>query len=42
MGATNRFSEATWEPQMAFLKPPEKYTDFQEALEKQFVAPIRL
>jgi hypothetical protein len=31
MGAENRFSEATWELQMAFLKPPEKctYTDFQ-------------
>jgi hypothetical protein len=23
MGATNRFSEAAWELQMAFLKPPE-------------------
>jgi hypothetical protein len=22
MGATNRFSEAAWELQMAFLKPP--------------------
>jgi hypothetical protein len=24
MGATNRLSEAAWEPQMAFLKPPEE------------------
>jgi hypothetical protein len=26
MGATDRFSEATWELQMAFLKPPEECT----------------
>jgi hypothetical protein len=24
MGGTNRFSEAAWELQMAFLKPPEE------------------
>jgi hypothetical protein len=44
MGATNMFSEAAWELQMAFIKPLEKctYTDFQEAFEKQFVAPMRL
>jgi hypothetical protein len=42
MGATNRFSEAAWELQMSFLKPPEKCTDFQEALEKQFASPMRL
>jgi hypothetical protein len=26
MGATNRFSEAAWELQMAFPKPPEECT----------------
>jgi hypothetical protein len=26
MGATNRFSEAAWELQMALLKPPEECT----------------
>jgi hypothetical protein len=26
MGATNRFSEAAWEIQMAFLKPLEECT----------------
>jgi hypothetical protein len=39
---TNRFFDAAWELRMAFLKPPEEYTDFQEALEKQFVAPMLL
>jgi hypothetical protein len=32
MGAINRFSEASW----------GVYADFQEALEKQFVAPVQL
>jgi hypothetical protein len=48
----NCFSKATWELQTgflelhglqaAFLKPPEECTDFQVALEKQFIAPMRL
>jgi hypothetical protein len=34
MGATNRFSEAAWELQMAFLKPPEKCTQISRRLKK--------
>jgi hypothetical protein len=32
MGATNRFSKAAWELQMAFLKPPEKCTQISRRL----------
>jgi hypothetical protein len=43
MGATNRFSEAAWELQMAFLKPSEEWTQISvEALEKQCAAPMQL
>ncbi len=42
MGATNRFSEAAWELQMAFLKPPEKCTQisggFRKAIWGSFAA----
>jgi hypothetical protein len=34
MGATNRFSEAAWELQMAFLKPPEECTQFPGGFRK--------
>jgi hypothetical protein len=32
MGAANRFSEAAWELQMAFLKPPEECTQISRRL----------
>jgi hypothetical protein len=32
MGATNRFSEAAWELQVAFLKPPEEYAQISRRL----------
>jgi hypothetical protein len=32
MGDTNRFSEAAWELQMAYLKPPEKYIQISRRL----------
>jgi hypothetical protein len=32
LGATDRFSEATWELQMAFLKPPEECTQISRRL----------
>jgi hypothetical protein len=32
MGATNRFSEAAWEIQMAFLKHPENCTQISRRL----------
>jgi hypothetical protein len=32
MGATNRFSEATWELQIAFLKPPEECAQISRRL----------
>jgi hypothetical protein len=35
MGATNRFSEAAWELQMAFLKPPEECTQFPGGFRKE-------
>jgi hypothetical protein len=34
MGATNRFSEASWELRMAFLKPPEECTQFPGGFRK--------
>jgi hypothetical protein len=34
MGAKNRFSEAKWELQMAFLKPPEECTRFPRGFRK--------
>jgi hypothetical protein len=34
MGATNRFSKAAWELQMAFLKPPEECTQISRRLLK--------
>jgi hypothetical protein len=38
MGATNRFSGAHMRATDSFSKAPEEYTDFQEVVEKQFVA----
>jgi hypothetical protein len=35
MGATNRFSEAAWELQMALLKPPEECTQISRRLWKR-------
>jgi hypothetical protein len=32
MGATKRFSEAAWELQIAFLKPPEDCTQISRRL----------
>jgi hypothetical protein len=34
MGATNRFPEATWELQMAFLTPPENVHRFPGGFRK--------
>jgi hypothetical protein len=34
MGATNRFSKAAWELQMAFQKPPEECTQMSRSLRK--------
>jgi hypothetical protein len=37
MGATNRFSEAAWELQTAFLKPPEECKQIFRRLQKSYL-----
>jgi hypothetical protein len=39
-GSTNRFSEAAWELQMAFLKPPVECTQISRRLRKATCSPL--